>query len=206
MKNLIAQIASEIAKIQGNKFVAFTYLSKSAGELARHTLSVGFNYGNLVDKSITELEILMQENDATWTPLQKQAAANVMASLRKTKDAHARGEQNEDYTKKGQYVSIGNGLNLNTTDNTLQLFGLSHSKTVLVAGTYKAVNSRPLTIAQNEIKSQLSVSKFREFALDLSQVAGCRINGQTLELQQNDVSDFSFTVQPARPAAAPVSV
>ena len=183
MKNLIAQIAKQIGEIQGTKFVSFTYLSKKANELARHTLILGADYHTLVEKSVTELEILISENETTWTTLQKQAAANVMSSLKKTLDAHARGEQNDDYTKKGQYVPIGHGLNLNTTDNSLQLFGLSHNKVVLVKGEYPTVNSRPLTIAQNEIKAQLSISKFREFALDLSQVAQCRINGNTLEME-----------------------
>jgi hypothetical protein len=183
MKNLIAEISKHIAIMEGTKFVSFTYLSKKAGELARHTLILGFDYHTLVVKSVTELEILMQENADKWNDLQKQAAANVMASLKKTLAAHEAGTQNEDYTKKGQYVSIGNGLNLNTADNTLQLFGLSHSKVVLVKGEYPTVNSRPLTIEQNKIKEQLSISKFREFALDLSQVAQCKINGNTLEME-----------------------
>lgn len=183
MKNLIAQIAKQLATVEGTQFASFTYLSKKANELARHTLILGFSYHKLVEKSVTELEILMADNADKWTPLQKQAADNVMASLKKTLAAHERGEQNEDYTKKGQYVSIGNGLNLNTNDNTLQLFGLAHNKVVLVEGVYPKVNSRPLTIAQNEIKDQLSISKFREFALDLSQVAQARINGNTLEME-----------------------
>jgi hypothetical protein len=180
--NLIARIAKQLSTIQGTQFASFTYLSKKAGELARHTIIIGFSYHNAVEKSVTELELLMVENKEKWTPLQKQAADNVMASLKKTLDAHSRGEQNEDYTKKGQYIPIGNGLNLNTTDNTLQLFGLTQSKVVLVEGVYDVVNSRPLTIAQNEIKKQLTISKFREYALDLSQVAEARINGNTLEM------------------------
>ena len=183
MKNLIAEIAKKLATVEGTQFASFTYLSKKAGELARHTLILGFSYHKLVEKSVTELEVLMAENADKWTPLQKQAADNVMASLKKTLAAHEKGEQNEDYTKKGQYVSIGNGLNLNTNDNTLQLFGLAHNKVVLVAGEYPKVNSRPLTIEQNKIKDQLSISKFREFALDLSQVAAARINGNTLEME-----------------------
>lgn len=187
--NLIAQIAKQLAGIEGTQFASFTYLSKKAGERARHTVIIGFSYHKAVEKSVIELQTLMDLNaqlpegdKGKWTPLQKQAADNVMASLQKTLDAHARGEQNEDYTKKGQYIPIGNGLNLNTTDNTLQLFGLTQSKTVLVEGVYPPVNSKPLTIAQNEIRKQLTVSKFREYALDLSQVAAARINGTTLEM------------------------
>ena len=189
-KNLIAEIAKKLATVEGTQFASFTYLSKKAGELARHTLILGFSYNKLVEKSVTELETLISFNaqltaddPEKWTTLQKQAAANVMASLKKTLEAHSRGEQNEDYTKKGQYVPIGNGLNWNSTDGTLQLFGLAHTKVVLVEGVYPHVNSRPMTIAQNEIKSQLSISKFREFALDLSQVAEAKINGTTLEME-----------------------
>ena len=66
--------------------------------------------------------------------------------------------------------------------NHFQLFGLAHTKTVLVEGEYKTVNSRPLTVEQNKIRKQLSISKFREFALDLGNVDSARVNGETLEL------------------------
>lgn len=182
MKNIIAEITKQVAAIKGCQFVSLTYLSKGTKELARHTLNLGFSYHNLVLKSITELEILISENSATWSALTKQAAEEVMASLRKTVEAHERGEQNEDYTKKGQYIPIVNGINLNTTDNTIQLFGLAHTKTVLVEGEYKEVNSKPLTVEKNKIRKQLSISKFREFALDLGNVDSARVNGNTLEL------------------------
>lgn len=182
MTKLVQQITEALLNIQGCQFVAFTYLSKGAGELAKHVLNVGFNYHKAVEKSVTELEILMTENDATWTPLQKEAAAAIMASLKKTLEAHAIGQQNSDYTKINQYIPIGNGVNINSTDNTIQVFGLSHHKTVLIPGTYKTVNSRPLTLAKKEIECQLTVGKFREFALDPSQIAGARVNGDTLEL------------------------
>lgn len=181
MKNLIAEITKSVAAIKGCQFVSFVYLSKSRNELARHVLNIGFNYHKAVEKSVTELEILMAENVNSWSELQKLAATNVMASLRKTLDAHSRGEQNADYTKKGQYIPFANGLNINTNDNTVQLFGLSHSKTVLVEGDNKPDTRRPLTKAQDEIRSQLTVGKFRELALDESQVAQVKVNGDTLE-------------------------
>ena len=182
-KNLIAQITKAVTGIQACQFASLTYLSKSHGELARYTVNLGFSYHNLVEKSITELEILIAENSAKWNALQNLAASEVMASFRKTLEAHSRGEQNEDYTKKGQYIPIGNGVNLNTTDNTLQLFGLVNSKVVLVEGVYPKVNSKPLTLAKKDITKQLSISKFREFALDLSQIGQVKVAGQTLEME-----------------------
>ena len=183
MTNKLAEITKKLTEIQGCQFVSFTYLSKKAGELARHTLNVGFNYHTAVIKSVTELEILMAENANVWTELQKTAATNVMASLKKTLEAHANGEQNADYTKKGQYIPIGNGVNVNTTDNTIQVFGLKHTKTVFTPGVYPKVNSRPLTIAQNEIRDQLTVGLFREFAMDIGAIAQVKANGNTIELE-----------------------
>jgi len=205
-KHLIAEITKAVTGIKACQFASLTYLSKTAGELSRYTVNLGFSYHNLVEKSVTELEILISENETTWNALQKEAATAVMASLKKTLDAHSRGEQNEDYTKRGQYIPIGNGINLNTVDNTIQLFGLVNSKVVLVKGVYPKVNSRPLTIEKNKITKQLSISKFREFALDLSQVAQVKVNGDTLEMEPVNSDGYSFQVNPATPAAQPALV
>ena len=182
MKSTIAQIAQAIKGIKGCQFASLTYLSKTDGSLARYTVNLGFSYHNAVEKSVTELEILIREQAAQWSELTKQAANEVMESLKKTLAAHAEGNQNDDYTKKDQYIPIGNGLNLNTTDNTIQLFGLLHSKVVLVEGTRKEVKSKPLTIEKNKIRRELTVSKFREFALDTENVGGVKVNGDTIEM------------------------
>ena len=181
MKNIVAEITKVITQIEGAQFASFTYLSKGAGELARHTLILGFNYHKLVEKSVTELETIMALEADGWSELQKTAAINVMASLKKTLAAHAIGEQNPDYTKRNQYIPLGGGVNLNTSDNTIQIFGLAHAKQVFVPGVYPKVNSRPLTIVQNEIRDRLSVSKFREFAIDPENIAQVKAEGKTIE-------------------------
>jgi len=181
MKNLRAEIAKRLTEIQGCQFVSFTYLSKGAGELARHTLNIGFNYHTAVEKSVGELETIIALESADWSELQKTAANNVLASLNKTLAAHARGEQNADYTKRNQYIPLGNGVNINANDGTLQVFGLKHTKTVLVPGTYPHVNHRALTVAQDEIREKLTVGKFREFALDEDAIAEVKMSGDTYE-------------------------
>jgi hypothetical protein len=102
--------------------------------------------------------------------------------LEKSIEANSNGEQSADYTKAGQYIPLGAGLNLNSQDNTLQLFGLIQSKVVLQPGEYKPVKSSPLTIAKNLIRKKLSIGKFREFALDVGNIHGARIDGETLIL------------------------
>lgn len=193
MQNTIAQITKAISQIKGCQFAALTYLSKSAGEVARYTVNLGFSYHNAVLKSVTELEILMNEI-SDKTSLEYQAAVEVMESLKKTLTAHAEGTQNDDYTKKGQYIPIANGLNLNTTDNTIQLFGLLKSKVTLKEGVHKEVKSKPLTLAKNKIRKQLTISKFREFALDTTNVGSVRVNGDTIEMETP--ADFSYELNP----------
>jgi hypothetical protein len=187
MKNLIAQATKAVTQIKGCRLASITYLSKKHNELARFTANFGFSYGQVVEKSITELEILTRENENVWNAVEKEAAAELMASFKETQAAHARGEQNAAYTKKGQYIPIGNGVNLNTSDNTIQLFGLVLTKTVLRAGVYPHVNSAPKTIAKNKIRKMLPVGNFREFAIDMSQVEQMKINGDVIEFPELSV-------------------
>jgi hypothetical protein len=183
-ENVIAEITKAVVAIKGCRFASLTYLSKSAGELSRYTANFGFSYHQVVEKSKTELEILMVENENVWDVVYKEAAAKIMASLTKTLAAHAVGEQNEDYTKKGQYIPLGNGANLNTKDNSIQLFGLVLTKEVLVKGVYPVVNSAPVTIARRKIEKMLPIGNFREFALDETQVAQMKVNGDVIEIPE----------------------
>jgi hypothetical protein len=183
-ENIIAEITKAVVAIKGCRLASLTYLGKKSKELARYTANFGFSYHEIVEKSKLELELLMVENENVWDAVYKEAAAKIMASLNKTLDAHARGEQNEDYTKRGQYIPLGNGVNLNIQDNTIQLFGLVLTKTVIVEGVYPVVNSAPVTIARRKIEKMLPIGNFREFALDESQMAQMKVNGDVIEIPE----------------------
>lgn len=158
------------------QFASFTYRSKSDGSLARYTVILGFKYTNLVEKSKTELELAMKDIEQDLIP----AANAVMESINKTLTAHANGTQSDDYTKKGMYEPLGNGVNLNKNDNTIQVFGLVQSKVVIEEGTKKETKSAPFTIAKNKIRKMLSMSKFREFAFDLGNIEQVKVDGDTI--------------------------
>lgn len=173
-------------KNSGVGFASLLYRSKTDDSLARYTVNLGFKYQNLLEKSIQELQQRKDSGEFT-TDLEKQAADEVMTSLQKSLDAHKKGEQNEDYTKKGQYTPIGNGLSIHENPDgkvSLQLFGLLQSKKVIEQGKpKKPVNSKPITIMKNAIKQDLSISKFREFALDLGNIGCVKANGQELIIE-----------------------
>lgn len=168
------------------KFASFLYTSKSTGETARHTLILGASYHSLVERSKLQLELTPVAElielgvDAQWA---EKAKEEVLKSFNKTLAAHAVGEQSEDYRKRGQYVAVGGGLNINSVDNTFQLFGLSHAKVVITPGEYKSVNSRPLTIAKDKVKSILPISKFREFSIDAGNIHSAKIDGEVLIIE-----------------------
>jgi len=164
---------------KGARFASLTYRAKGTGELARFNVTLGFSYHNAVVKSREELIALMGGLEG----IEKLAAEELLASFDKTLAAHEKGEQNEDFTKKDTYIPVGTakGLKLNKNDCSLQLYALVNTKVVLEQGEYKSVKSAPLTVAKNNLRKKLTVSKVREFALDRNVVEAVRLNGETLE-------------------------
>lgn len=191
MNNEIKILVEQVAQLAGNRFASLVYTSKETGEVARHTILIGFSYHNAVVKSLAELATLRFEDvshgsrhaDTDFTANDFADAKRAVGdSLQKTLDAHAIGEQNADYTKADVYVSLFNGLSVSKTDGSFKLFGLSINKVVLKNGIYKSVKSKPLTLAKNAIRRALPVGKFREYALDENTVAKAKLNGETIEM------------------------
>lgn len=192
MQNIIETIKEAAGKAQ---FASILYRTKtkqnksgkivSGGELSRYTLILGATYLSLIEKSRLALELIPDKELNELNPdvvLVAQAKAEVLESLTKSIIAHKAGTQSDDYTKKGLYEPLGAGLNLNSNDNTLQLFGLVQSKVTLEKGIFKHVDSAPLTIVKNQIRKLLPIGKFREFALDLGNIKLLKMNGNTLEI------------------------
>jgi hypothetical protein len=174
----IQAVAKRLNELGGKcQFASFVYVSKSSGEKARFTFALGAKYLSLLEASILEMETRPKPTGE----IEAQAFENVLASLKKSLEAQSKGEQSEDYTKKGQYLHIAPNLQLNLNDNTLEISGKLHAKTILEAGQHKTVNSRPLTIAQNAIKNELPVSKWRTLAVDFGAIETAKINGDVIE-------------------------
>ena len=169
-------IIATLAKTTGCRFASFVYTAKSSGEVARHTVLLGFSYMNSVQASLNQLREMF---NSLTDPLGYQAAGELIESFNATLNGTQTG-----FTKAGQYIPTGvSGLNVNSTDGSLQLYGLAQSKTVIIDGTHKVVKSAPLTIAKNELKKKLPLGKFREFALDVGNIHAIRANGDVLEFE-----------------------
>lgn len=175
----IAELISKLVKTteKGARFVGVTYTAKTSGEVARHVINVGIDYENCIRNSVIELESMIP----TFTiDVQHEAATSLLDSFHNTLSNMQQGIANDNYTKKDIYVSICPGLKVNINDGTFELQGLQVSKKIIMPGTYKTVNSRPLTIAKNEIRSMLSVGSFRTLACDLGALETIRLGGTEL--------------------------
>lgn len=179
-KNMSAtkEIVQKIRQINWKgQIIGLTYRSKKSGELARYRVQIGVSYKGLLEKDLTELQI----SKPKFTGLELQACDELIASVQKSLAALDKGEQSEDYTKKGQYQAIdGTPVQVSLNDGTFELKGLVLSKTVLEPGTYEKVNSKPLTLAKKEIEKTLRKSKFRTFAIDADAFESARISGEEI--------------------------
>lgn len=164
--------------VTGVQFASLTYRTKATDELARYTLLLGASVENAYAGDLQKVE------DALPTltdSLDVQAATEIINSLRQSLD---KGIGNNDaYTLQGVYASTGiPGVFINTNDNALHLRNVFvQSKVVLQEGKpRKPVNSKPLTIAKDNLKKMLGLrsNKLRQFALD--NITKARVNGDTI--------------------------
>lgn len=113
---------------------------------------------------------------------ERAAAAELILSLFATLSALANGTENPAYTKAGLYETICPGLKVSRADGSFELCGFSHAKKVLEPGTYKTVNSSPKTLAKDELRETLPVSKFRTLALDVGALESVRIGKTEIDV------------------------
>ena len=76
------------------------------------------------------------------------------------------------------YTIVANGIKVHNETGEIYIFGLRTSKTVIEQGVYPTVNSRPLTLAKNQLKKDLKSSKFTQYKL--SSTSTIKLNGEEL--------------------------
>ena len=168
----LIEIVSALGNVKGCKFASIVYTAKESGEIARHTILLGFNYRTCVAMSLEQIKNTRPMLDG----IDAIAADELIESFSKTLN----GTQDK-YTKAHVYAdtAIG-GLKVNTNDDTLQLFGLVQSKVIIAEGIHKPVKSAPLTIAKNKLRKSLPIGKFREYALDGGSIHTAKLSGETI--------------------------
>lgn len=175
-----------LATMSGAKFASFVYVAQPSGprltvEVARHLLILGASTENLYRRDLETLEAL----EGTFTGLQIAAAARIRASR---EESLAKGVGNNSaYTGADAYAMTAiKGVKVHLETGNLHVSGLTMRKDVIVKATYRKVNSKPETIAKQEVEAMLPSAKYRQFRLDGVTVA--KLNGDTLEIStESDV-------------------
>lgn len=167
------QFVSEISKLRpSSTFLTLHKYASDSGELADYQIVFNISYKNALQRSIDTLEAMSLSTD-----LERQARQELLdsfqASLNKDDQEldEAAGPHQDVYRRfydeEGQPIK---GVRYHEPTETLHLYGLVFQKRSYMPGSYKKVNSRPLTIAKNKLRALTSVGKFRTFRLNAGQV------------------------------------
>jgi hypothetical protein len=177
----------ELAQNKGCKFTTLVYRSAESGELARHTLLFGVDYKTAIERDLKFLRRLKKiiGNKKYGTPgavLDFQAVEELIASLEKSLVKHS--SPTQDDTDKDVYDYIFPGVKQHKDTGAYYLWALGVKKDVIEPGTKgskKTVNSKPLTVAKDRIRTKLRTNQYRQFRL--SNVGKATFNGNTLVLE-----------------------
>lgn len=165
------------------------YESSTSGEIANHLVVIGYNYGKAIEHDLNALKSATNEDVTSIaekgnfkTDLVKFAIDKLISSFEKNKNEETASEQSK--AQSDSYLQITNGLRLHIETGKIYLYGATLSKTVLVQGTFKEVNSRELTLCQNAVKKHFNFKtvKFRQYVLDPEQLSEVKAAGQTFQL------------------------
>jgi hypothetical protein len=184
MRNL-KEVRNQFSTISGAKFVTVNgYESKKSGEVANHNINVNISVENA---KVTDLETLKNFPASQLNEIADNVGASKEDALRAIEELIVSAERNlsNDRTaqSKGQtdaYASLGKGLRLHLDTMEVYISGFANSKTVIVEGTYKTVNSKPKTLVKKAINKTLKMYKFRNFKL--GQADTLSITGDTIQL------------------------
>ncbi len=160
----------EQLKTKGCRFASLTYKAKGSGEIAIHTLLLGVSLENAYKADIAKLESVVH----TLQGVELEACTEMLASLKESIEKGI--GNNSAYTQKGKWETVCNGIR--KSENSIQIYGFSIRKKVLVKGEFKKVNSSEKTIAKNQLRKRfrLKSSRFRPFAYDSQAMFELRAN------------------------------
>jgi len=180
------RLFDQFEKFNGSpKFVGFgSYLSKLTGEISNYVINCNIDvarikladFKKLKNCSDAIIEKVAKDNEIPVL-IVKQALSELTISAEKNLSTDPTQRTVNSQAQTDAYVNINKSVRVCKTDLAVHIFGMVISKTVLVKGEYKTVNSSQKTIAKNKLKKALRLSsdKFRSFVflnLDTVKVSG----------------------------------
>lgn len=191
LNKAIKRILTNFAELNGAKFVGIKrYVAKTSGEIANHVINANFNYGNAVEKDLTKLYALTEndikaisENTNVDQTIVLDAINALIISFEKNQNDETKSNQSK--AQSDAYINITNSIKLNIESRQLHIYALAVSKQIIKKGEYKTVNSRPLTIAKNAVKKycDFTTSKYRNFIIDENMLSGVNVSGEQITIR-----------------------
>jgi hypothetical protein len=176
--------------LNGVTFISINnYEAKTSGEIANHTLNVGISVENAKQTDLNRLNACTDKDVkdiATSSKIDletvKIALAEMIVSATKNLSADLSNRTAQSQAQTDAYLHITSAIKMHKETGLFHIFGQHINKKVLVAGTYKSVNSSDKTLAKTAIKKHLDLrtEKFRTFIVE--NIQSVKMQGETLEI------------------------
>ena len=177
-------IMSKIAQLSGAKFIALNgYFAKTSGEISDRIINVNISVENAKVNDLQTLQSVTDNQLSTFA-LQSGIALDQFKTALSEMLTSATRNLSDDRTAQsiGQteaYIQITPAIRFHKDSAKFHILGQSIAKKVLVAGTYKHVNSSQKTLAKNYLTENLNLraGKIRTFIVD--NIDTVKISGET---------------------------
>ena len=172
--NELAKVLKSIANQVTPKFIAVRNYENKQGEVSNYVINIGVDYGKAKDADTVTLGNPANFENVNFGKLAMYADQARVALLIANQKPSVQSQAQQD-----AYTTIFPNVRVHNETGKVFVFGFRISKTVLIEGHYKSVNSSNLTLAKDLIREQLKATKFRQY--ELGKIKEVRLNGETIE-------------------------
>ena len=162
---------------RGCTFITFLYTTKGTGETSKYQINFGID-----NKSACEHDRKALLEYVPKSEIEETAKAELLESLTETIEEGV----SKSYTQADTFDTIGKGIRQHKETGEIYIHGFIQSKEQVEPPTNpkKPVNSRPLTLAKNAIKSACDFkgNRFGSFILNPENIGGVKVCGEVVEL------------------------
>jgi hypothetical protein len=170
--NVITNLSKALAKSPtGVSFVSIKGYTNSYGEVSNNVVNVGASLSNAKAKDVETLKGLDVTTLGGDSILLEKARVELINSFLSPNENRSNGQIDA-------YTIVGSGIKVHNETGEIYIFGLRTRKEVVAEGVYPVVNSRPLTIAKNQLRKLLKSNGFTQYKLSATSVI--RLNGEEL--------------------------
>jgi hypothetical protein len=172
----MANLFSELDGLKGARFIGFqNYESKTSGEISNYVINTNISVANIKKADFRKLQncsdailINIAKESNILLPTVRLALLEMTAAAQKNLSANIEDRTVASQAQTDAYHNVNASIRIHKETLAVHIFGMVISKTTLIKGEYKKVNSADKTIAKQLITKALKLSsgKFRTFIVE----------------------------------------